>query len=66
MPFPVSQFWLQSICEYQSTKASEYKLKLRNTSAAEDGENLNAVKASSTVRAAEDTHVESSSKALET
>lgn len=57
---------MQSPCEHQSTKASEYRLMLRNTGAAEDGEKFDALKASSAIHAAEDAHVESSSKTLET
>lgn len=66
MPFRISQLWLQSISEHQSAKPSEYRLRLRNAGAAEDGENLNGVKASSAVHVAEDTRMESSPKTLET
>lgn len=57
---------LKSISEHQSAKPSEYRLRLRNAGAAEDGENLNGVKASSAVHVAEDTRMESSPKTLET
>jgi len=57
---------MQSPSEHQSTKASEYKLMLRNTGAAEDGEKFDSLKASSAIHAADDTHVESSSKTSET
>ncbi|KAG0599451.1 hypothetical protein M758_12G153100 [Ceratodon purpureus] len=56
---------LKSASEVPSTKASEYRLKLRNTSSAQDVENLGAAEASSVIHAA-DTQVESSSKTQET
>lgn len=57
---------MQNPCEHQPAKASDYKLMLRNTGAVEDGEKFDALKASSAIHAAEDSHIESSSKTLET